>query len=189
MWTLDPSWRNLAPGCERAVQLEAALRERWSAPIHQAEQRALARARDAHAIRRDATVRQWVLQRAACEQRNVPSRERFAEQRPTGNSAMRRLDSASLRRSPRGSRVGQRDGAPSTSCGGRVGPGFPEPPGARGAGVGRGAGLAGDRPCQTGADASHARQRTSANAGRRDDVAAKHLRVLRTPTRDPGEST
>lgn len=81
MWMLDPSWRNLAVGCKRAVQLEAALLERWSAPIQQAEQRALSRARDAHAARRAANERQWAAQRAACEQRNVVSRERFAQRR------------------------------------------------------------------------------------------------------------
>lgn len=81
MWMLDPSWRNLAVGCERAVRLEAALRECWSAPIQRAEQRALSRARDAQAVRRAASERRWAAQLAACEQRNVVARERFAERR------------------------------------------------------------------------------------------------------------
>ena len=81
MWMLDPSWRNLAVGCKRAVQLEAALRDRWSAPMQHAEQRALSRARDAQAARQAANERQWAEQRAACDQRNVASRERFAERR------------------------------------------------------------------------------------------------------------
>jgi hypothetical protein len=81
MWTLDSSWRNLAVGCKRAVQLEAALRERWSAPIRQAEQRASSRARDAQAAERAAREREWATERAECEQRNVDARARHAERR------------------------------------------------------------------------------------------------------------
>ena len=81
MWILDPSWRNLAVGCERAKRLEAAQRERWYNPIQQAEQRAQSRARDAEAARLAACDWQWAARLAACEQRNVLARERFAERR------------------------------------------------------------------------------------------------------------
>jgi hypothetical protein len=81
MWILDPSWRNLAVGCELAKRLEAAHLERWSNPIQQAEQRAHSRARDAEAARLADSERRWAAQLAACEQRNVLARERFAERR------------------------------------------------------------------------------------------------------------
>lgn len=81
MWILDPSWRNLAAGHDLAIRLEAALRDRWSAPIEQAERRALTRATDAWSAARAADQRRWADEVAACERRNANARLRFAEQR------------------------------------------------------------------------------------------------------------